>query len=272
MTIELGALLGQLQGSQSFERFGSWDINSLAPLSLYSLSSLQVHSSDLGLYTVTNQIATNYLTYNYAASNDYFDRLWFHQDTHTIVNYTWAAVPLAEHSGTQIQINSTTLNTLPQNSDMMRYRSEITISGSDLLLQYLIIPGDTNSNTIYFDDVLTVVDVIELCPERNLRLRDELFIGDHQTIGGANPSYKWGFNKKWSLPLEYVDENQALLLNQWWQDTTPLMFTWDTSDTEQQFIVTMTNNQTPMTQFNQPYHDNWHGTLELSAFDTSLVF
>jgi len=277
MTIELGALLGQLHGSQSFEQIGSWDDTSSASWVDINSSTNFVHSSTYsGLTTVINVggIGGGFLKYNYTASNDVYDRWWFDVGSHRTVSYFWNYLPNAVSSGAVTAFLNSESMLLTVNSEFERYRIETTMNSADIyeLRFEFTTPASGFAHVTYFDDVLTAIDVIDLHPERNLRLRDELFMGGHQTIGGANPSYKWGFNKKWNLPLEYMEENEALLLNQWWQDTTPLMFTWDTSDTTQQFIVTMTNNQTPMTQFNKPYHHNWRGTLELSAFDTSLVF
>ena len=277
MSIELGALLGQFKGSQSFEQIGSWDDTSSATWVDVNTSTNFVHSSTYaGLTTVINigGVGGGFLKYNYTASNDVYNRWWFGTGSHNLVSYFWNYLPNAVSSGAVTAYLNSESALLTVNSEFERYRLQTYMSSADIYeLRFdFTTPASGFAHVTYFDDVLTAIDVIELTPERNLRLRDELFVGDHQTIGGANPSYKWGFNKKWNLPLEYVEENQALLLNQWWQDTRPLLFTWDTSDTTQQFIVTMTNNQTPMTQFNEPYHDNWRGTLELSAFDTSLVF
>lgn len=278
MAIELGVLLGELKGSQSFEQIGSWSAISSAALVSISSNTTFTHSSFYsGLVTALNVGGSGLggaAVYDYTASNDLYNRWWFRTDSHRVVSYFWNYLsPIVSSGGVTAYLGSESV-VLPTDSGFNRYRLETTLDNTD---QYKFTLEFTNPNSgfshvNYIDDVLTAIDVIDLHPERNLTLNDELFLGEHQTIGGANPSYKWGFNKKWKLPLEYLEENEALLINQWWQDTKPLLFTWDTSDTTAQFIVTMTNNQTPITQFNKPYHDNWRGTLELSAFDTSLVF
>jgi hypothetical protein len=153
--------------------------------------------------------------------------------------------------------------------DRVRYATTLNSAG---LYEAVIEINGSSDGIVSIDDVTTVIDPIQLFPEWDLKLKDELYMADHQTVGGASPSYVWGFNKKWEVPLAHIEENQARLLNQWWQDMRPLLFTADTSDYTQQFIVTMTNNQTPMSNLSKVYHDEWRGTLELAAYDTSLVF
>ena len=277
MGFELGALLGNIgDGAQSFESLGSWDVTSLGTntFDVSNDDSGFQHSSDLSGFISVDSGQNGLVTYNYATSNDVYNRWWFDVSTHNIVSYLWTinASNTATESGNLVFFANSESNPISISTDYQRHRIQVFANDTDDYRVALELNAANSKYQYYIDDLLTAIDVIDLFPEWSTQLKDELFLVDHQTIGGANPSYKWGFNKKWDLPLTHVEENEALLLNQWWQDTRPLLFTFDTSDTTQQFIVTMTNNKTPMNQFSRIYHDEWQGTLELSALSTGLSF
>ena len=277
MGFELGALLGAFDGSQSFETLNSWDVTSLNPAWTAINTDSLTHSSGLGMVIVNSNGATSYVKYNYTTSDDVMNRWMTDVNTHRIVSYFWeshSSANLSYPSGVRVTVGSELLSFGNSSSiTMQRHRIETFInSSSTFQFEIAITPLSVDRCEIYFDDILTTIDPITLHPEWDLKLKDELFMVDHQTIGGANPSYVWGFNKKWEVLLEHIEENEARLLNQWWQDMRPLLFTSDTSDYTQQFIVTMTNKETPMNNLSRIYHDEWKGTLELSAYNTSLVF
>jgi len=282
MGFELGALLGNLgDGSQSFDSFptDTWSVNIVGGPITVTSDNTNTYSSNGSLKSTTTALATfasAEFSHAYASCDDLYQRWWFEVGTHDIATYVSGKVSGgSQNAYLRAGLNGTAVGCYGLATDVYsRYRYSATLNSAD---NYEIIlevnrPFGGGAQTIHLDDVTTVIDPIQLFPEWDLKLKDELFMTDHQTVGGASPSYVWGFNKKWDVPLTHIEENQARLLNQWWQDMRPLLFTADTSDYTQQFIVTMTNKQTPMNNLSKVYHDEWRGTLELAAYDTSLIF
>jgi len=281
MGMEIGALLGSLDGSQSFEHIGSWDTGAGIQAFWILAPDSETHSSHLAsafrsVESDTVFSGEAYIEYNYTSSNDVFKRWDTTVNTHRLVSYFWGRAAgsgsgyPASSNDTVSYLNSEFLALTHTAFPGVRNKIETYATSSDIYrLRFTIVK---KFKTHVLDDVTTAIDVLDLYPERDFKFKDEIFTGEHETLGGGNPSYKWGFNKKWSVPLKYLPEDQARLINQWWQDTTPLMFNADTSDDTQLFAVVLTNKDQPMTNVNKPYHYEWDGTLELSALSPGLVF
>jgi len=91
MAIELGALLGELKGSQSFETLGSWDTTSIntAIFSVSNNNSGFQHSSDLSGFISVVSGNSGMVSYDYGVDNDTYNRWWFRTGSHSLVSYFW---------------------------------------------------------------------------------------------------------------------------------------------------------------------------------------
>jgi len=97
MNVEIGIVLGQYGGSQSFESLSSWD-NQITGSSL-SIVTTNVHSSNKALELTINSGNSGSMTYDYGFNNDLYDRWYSDVTTHRTVSYFWARIDTAANSG-----------------------------------------------------------------------------------------------------------------------------------------------------------------------------
>lgn len=57
--------------------------------------------------------------------------------------------------------------------------------------------------------------------------------------------------------MNYIPTSAASQINEWWENSTQLVFVWDSST----YDCLITNNSQPFQSLNKPYNNNWHGNV-----------
>ncbi|MAE81156.1 MAG: hypothetical protein CMB80_00365 [Flammeovirgaceae bacterium] len=269
--IELGELLGQYRGGQSFESVNSW--NNATNQCSFSVQATNVHSSANSALIEVYSYGNGTLSYNYDQTDDIVTRWSPDVTTHRIVAYGWARINTAGNSGDITAVFTDATYPIPFDAALQRFRLETNITSDDSLkLDFSIETLSTGSYAFYADDILTAVDVIDLNISRDTEDDRTLRQTHHATISGRETFYSWGEHGKWQIPIELITEQEARFINLWWRDNRPLMFTMDTSDTANMYVVHLINRAYPFARMNEPYYDLFHGVLELETLHDSLDF
>ncbi|MDH4247891.1 MAG: hypothetical protein OEW39_08745 [Deltaproteobacteria bacterium] len=282
----LGCLLGQYNGAQSFDVASSALTTAVSSWTKYHaqssiyLQTAVVHSSGQGIRceVYSTGTAQTVLTYDYAAANDLYGRWFTEVVTHAIHYKGW--VRADANSGTAIIIGeagSANLNLfpVPQSTTLQPFArlSHVYSSGPYKEFTVHINAALSNSMAVYVDDVLTTIDPITLYPEWSLTEQARLIQARHRTLGGKEHVYTWGKYFAYEVPLRFLSDSHAALINWWWENQFHLLFTLDTSDSESSFIVRIANDRQPIGGRVKPYVDLWQGVLQLeSVHDARLSF
>lgn len=147
----------------------------------------------------------------------------------------------------------------------------VSVPTSDFMVKFLI---DTQTEcTFYFDAVKIRTEetwkeagVIQIYPEfKNYKKITVNIKSDHRSRGGKLFSYKWADHARFEIPLSYVANSNASVINSWWAKGNPLLLkiysggVWETNS------VSFTNRQQPLTTRPKPYGQYWNGMLELEG-------
>jgi hypothetical protein len=260
MSAELGVLLGQPGGTQSFEDVGSWAL-ATAQCSL-ALQATDVHSSAQGLRLLVFSGAAGALRYDYLTANDALARLATDTASHRIVAQGWARLDTAAWSGqVTVAIGSAT-GAIPAAGALVPFRLEtLVLSGALLRLEFRPGPALTGSGSLYLDDILVSADGVTLQAEWSLSRRRTLAVGRHGTLGGRDSVLVWGERPRLQAPLRYVPGSSADRIRGWWRSGWTLLFTLDSSDAEAQWPVRLGGSTAPLGTPSLPYPDRWEGAL-----------
>lgn len=286
----LACLLGQYDRAQSF------DVDSFAPVthvqswakadqtSWYfsdSQSPTQVHSSGqaLRIEVFSRSGGVSILEYAHGAANDAHAR-WFPQvDTHIVESALWTLLdPLPSSGGLRFEVLTGADVALPipgasLGSDPLAFRQLTTTTVSDGAASPRVavrIPSGSSiaSDTVLLvDDVMTAVDPIVLHPEWSFQERARLLKAEHRTMGGDLHSLVWNKYFAYRVPLRFLADSEADLINWWWGEQLALQFTLDTSDSESRYIVRIVNDVQPIGGRMRPNENLWQGTLLLESIN-----
>lgn len=275
---ELGVLLGEYGGGQSFEHVSSWS-KLLDQCSVSFGVTTNVHSSPSGLRVevYSHGFTTDGLFYDYDVPGDAQSRWSPAVNTHNIVSYVWARIDTAAHSGDTIFTLGTavgeTVAYIPHADTLQRTRLTNNVTSGDSLTRAdFEFTLSQNSYSFYADDLLVAADVITLHPDRDVTRAPQQIRSDAYGLGGTVLSYRWGEEHRFTLQVRYMPSSEKDLINRWWANGFPLLFTFDGSDTSQTFVTVLEGIGAPFTHLMRPYPDLWEGTLRLRALTGGLVF
>lgn len=272
--IQLGCLLGQYGGTQSFESVGSWGMVNGAS-SLY-VQSTDVRSSPNGARweVYSEGAATRNLQYNYGAANDLYRRWSPDVNTHGLTILGAARVSAAAYSGfaSAKWIQGGGDYDVPFNASLQPFRLDVTVSSGDNMRFAFQSATSTGSYALYFDDLLPAVDLLTLYPDRDATEIREQQAVEHTTRSGRSVRHVWNDRGRWTLPMRLIPSSEAAMLNRWWQNGFNLLLIWDSSDTAQNYIVRAGGSQPPFMELGQPYTDLWNGTLTLEGVSNGGVY
>lgn len=114
---------------------------------------------------------------------------------------------------------------------------------------------------------ITVTNCLEIKPNRQLEDLRQLTISEHQTLGGAYKTYKWNDYPRFNIRLEYVAHSDSQVINEWWKDSTELVFT---DITSKAFLGRITNGNQPLSSIRIPYDDLYHGVVLFDGVNSSF--
>jgi len=269
--IEIGVLLGQLSGSQSFEYVGSWDLS--ITISSLQLSTTQTHSSNFGAVVQVNSGSNGNLSYDYNSLNDLQQRWTSNVSTHSIVSYFWARTNTAQSSGAVIAYLNSEAVTIGHSNDLERYRVETLVtSQTGAILSFEVNNYSGNAFELNIDDILTSVDFVTLDSNWDFADLTNQNLVEHTTLQGRESSYLWGEFGEWRVPLNHLNSLKSSLMNEWWRSSRNLYFSYDIDDLSNMYIVKIANNSTPFTKLERPYWNYTSGNLSLQTVETNLAY
>ena len=273
MTIELGVLLGGYGGPQSFESVGSWD--HFASASSFFVGQSEVHSSPAGarLDVFSNGAGADAVRYDFAQSNDAYERWSPDVTTHRLVSYLWGRVDTAAFSGqAAAELADVSSAIFPEAAGLQRVRLEAQVTSADAVQLDIRRLASIDSYALHIDDVLTAVDVVDLHPGWDTTQQRVLEAGRHFTAGQQMRGYSWHHRMAFELPLRTVPGSEAELINRWWRNGWNLAFTLDSSDAAATWVVRIANAGPPFSGFAAPYQDAQDGVLQLAGLSNGLDF
>jgi len=107
---------------------------------------------------------------------------------------------------------------------------------------------------------------ITLHPEWDYEFKTSQTRSDMRTPAGKLYQYKYGDYKSFDLSLEYFPSSEASIVNSWADTNTDLLF-FVTSDTATEVnSVRIMNDESPFSEFNEPFVDRWKGSLTLETY------
>jgi len=295
--MRLGCLLGEYGGYMSFEPFssdvGSWFTGAKLPFTLPQLlinpgsaSSLETatHSSNVGMSIDTTSSTGDYI-WSYNLQSDITDKGFPDITTHRLALSFWAN----QDSGTDTKYIRATINTSEAVGDISSYASinsygamtqhwvdevNVTSNANNQLAFYTVQSGgvDPGCSALFLDDIWATVDMIELCPNFNASINREINFSPEQTLTGRYIDFSYGTREKFGLDFSVMDEVEAEIINRWWFKQYNLLFTFDTSDTNTNFICRIVNSTRPFSQVRKPYVNKFKGRLELEAINNGGWF
>lgn len=275
----LGALIG---ANQSFEdtTLSGWSALTAQGSASTTALAVSVHSSTNALFLQIFSSAINEQGRRYDYFSDYTLKAFRGVHSHHVVVDGWGRSDLnsvgflLELGGLGISSYSPSFPFVATALARRQVSGYAALGVNSLLLLDAQIQG-TYNNSAYclLDDVLARVDEITLYPEWDFAERARLLKAEHRTQGGLLHTYVWEKHFAYSVPLRFLADSHAALLNWWWENQFNLALTLDSSDSESTRIVRITNDRQPIGRRMRPYADRWEGVIELESIDRgSLVF
>lgn len=86
----------------------------------------------------------------------------------------------------------------------------------------------------------------------------------HRVKGGKRYSYLWSTYKKIKFKVMFVNSSDAAIVNSWWRTNTELLFKSESSTVVNSVMIV--DNSKPLSQFIQPYDDQYQGTINLETY------
>ena len=294
----LGCLLGQYNRWQSFDGSSvaistgveSWDVigPGTAALNGRAADANAVHSSDQSIrYNVASYGGDRSAFWRlYTPTDDVHARILSDVTTHDLIADIWCRATAGSGlqsnwafqgaTGTSVVSRAIPVGSLPT-VDPIRMTQQWYSDGQTNNLRLLVNVKDASSGfSIDVDDVLLRVDPITLLPEFDFLERSRLLAARHRTQGGVLHTYQWTRHFAWQVPLRFLSNSHANLINWWWVNGFALTLTLDTSDAGTIYNVKIVNETQPIGSKIKPYAyalGGWAGVLELESLDQgSLVF
>lgn len=289
--ITLGCLLGQYDKAQSFDVASApitTAVNSWRKVNAQSSADfalVQPHSSSQTLNTYVfsggDPIVYEYI---HGTGNDAYARWFTEIDTHAVRSRAWVTDQTNATSGfVSFKLNFATGEVaypIAESGARVAIVLDTNVASHSAGPPLIRIEKPTAINSIgvdgvrvIIDDVITEIDPIPLHPEWGFRDRMDREREIQRTRGGDLHTWKWPTFGGWTVPLPYLTDSHAALINWWWEQDLALAFTLNTSDAETVHLVKITNDRRPIDSLVKPYHNIWKGTLTLETLTKGgLVF
>ena len=286
----LGALIGT---NQSFD-VGSGNAipNSWAtftPCSFYPFPSptdtIACHSSTIGTHIAVQSGGTDHmLRYQYGNLLTVFPTLFPDVVSHTCYASVWGMnrngvsasqmlFRLQDLSGGNPATLDTYLSTATNVFSRYNFGPYTALNSNDLTFGIIKANVFVGGEIVNLDDTLMRVDEIVLYPEWSYVERAQLMKSQYRSLGGGLHTYTWGKHFAYDVPVRFLSDSYAALLNWWWENQFNLALTLDTSDAESTYIVRIVNDQQPIGSRIQPDMHSWEGVLQLESINRgALVF
>lgn len=147
----------------------------------------------------------------------------------------------------------------------------VAAPSSDFIVRFSAV--SSVSAIFYFDDVKIETEdswntssVIQIYPDfQNYKRGQVKDSSDHRTKGGKLYSYRWSEHERFEIPLTFVANSKANIINSWWSKDASLLLKINSGNTWETNSVTFVNKKRPLDKRAKPYPGYWNGTLELET-------
>lgn len=116
-----------------------------------------------------------------------------------------------------------------------------------------------------YRDMLSL-GVIQIYPEWDMKRFTVQNREDHRTRGGKMFSYKWGDYERLEVPIEYISDSKAAIINSWWATDALIYFKIYSGGMWQTNTCYLMNDGAPFDIHPKPYDQYFNGRLELETF------
>lgn len=145
-----------------------------------------------------------------------------------------------------------------------------SVSDAVLFFHYA---GAAPPDTVYLDNFYGGVNrshrsigVIQIYPEWDMKRFTVQNREDHRTRGGKMFSYKWGDYERLEVPIEYISDSKAAIINSWWATDALIYFKIYSGGVWQVNTCYLMNDGAPFDIHPKPYDQYFNGRLELETF------
>lgn len=101
-------------------------------------------------------------------------------------------------------------------------------------------------------------------PEFDFAMEGKMLREGHIARSGARYSYSFGEVQRFKFGVRYVDSSFAAKVNSAWANNTDMYFSQDSASTA--YLVRIVNRRKPISEYIQPYRDQFKGSLELETY------
>jgi len=105
---------------------------------------------------------------------------------------------------------------------------------------------------------------VQLFPEYGMSIDEEIITTRHRSQSGKQYVYKWGRLDGFKLPVQFLTNSEAQLINQFWRNNTNVTLV--DEDTSDEYSMRIMGDKRPIAQLIKPYDDLWKGTIELESY------
>lgn len=255
----LGQLIGQ---HQSFDpNIGSWENLSTGS---FHLESNEVHSSNLSAeYFINSDSTEALLRYDYEPVNKFTDIV-----SHTLNLNFWGKRDTSAGIDVTIDISSSGDTISITQSDSLSLHSGVFNITNSIQLTAHMGAVTTDSSFFSLDDVLVELDRQILHPDWSYVEQQQNIENKQVSIGGKSEYFKYGELYRWQIPLTFMPNSQAELINFWFENKENLLFSPDTSNSNLKYITRIVHK--PFTNFT--HNNRMNGVIELESITNGLVF
>lgn len=143
------------------------------------------------------------------------------------------------------------------------------MSGGVLRFAYLSVSdsSDCMFDGIKFEDYRDpALGVLQIYPEWDMKRYTKQNRADHRTKGGKLYSYQWGDYERFEIPLDYVPQSKAAIINSWWQTDALIYLKIYSGGVWEVNTCHLMNTSAPFSKRMKPYTVYRTGDLQLETF------
>jgi hypothetical protein len=125
----------------------------------------------------------------------------------------------------------------------------------------------------YFDEISLSVNrswgalgVLQIYPDWSMKRYAKQNRSDHRTKGGKLYSYQWGDYDRFEIPLEYVSNSKAYVVNSWWATDALIYLKIYSGGVWEVNTCHLMNDDAPFSNRKKPYTQYMNGNLYLETF------
>jgi hypothetical protein len=110
------------------------------------------------------------------------------------------------------------------------------------------------------------IGVLQIYPEWEMKRFTKQNRHEHRTKGGKLYSYTWGQYNRFEVPVEYVSNSKASIINSWWATDALIYFKIYSGGVWEVNTCHLMNDSAPLPSLQRPYTNYRKGTLTLETF------